>query len=67
MAVPTEVNCPICQNKMLNINKENPVLNVNTLSLIIDGKKKISKTEIFICLNCNNIQSFMELSDDKSS
>ena len=67
MVVPDEVECPICKNKMVNINKENPVLNVNTLSLVIDGQKKISKTEIFMCKNCNNIQSFMVLTDDTSN
>ncbi|MGI9567629.1 MAG: hypothetical protein ACR2LL_11540 [Nitrosopumilus sp.] len=67
MVVPTEVDCPICKNKMMNINKENPVLSVNTLSLIIDGQKKISKTEIFMCKNCNNIQSFMVLTDATSN
>ena len=64
MTVPSEVTCPICKNKMMNINKENPVLNVNTLSLVINGEKKISKTEIFMCENCNNVQSFMSLTDE---
>ena len=64
MTVSKEVNCPICKNTMFNLNKENPVLSVNTLSLLIDGKKKVSKTEIFMYENCNNVQSFMLLSDE---
>ena len=59
-----EVICPICKNKMFSLNKENPVLSVNTLSLVINGKKKVSKTEIFMCEKCNNVQSFMLLSDE---
>ena len=64
MTIPTEVTCPICKEKMINLNKENPALSVSTLSLVINGQKKISKTEIFMCENCNNIQSFMSLSDE---
>ncbi len=64
MTIPTEVTCPICKEKMMNLNKENPALSVSTLSLVINGQKKISKTEIFMCENCNNIQSFMSLSDE---
>ncbi len=64
MTIPTEVTCPLCKEKMINLNKENPALSVSTLSLMINGQKKISKTEIFMCENCNNIQSFMSLSDE---
>ncbi len=64
MTIPKEVNYPICKNTMFNLKKENPVLSVNTLSLVIDRKKKVSKTEIFMCEDCNNVQSLMLLSDE---
>ncbi len=64
MTVPNEVNCPICNNKMINLSKENPVLSVSTLSLVVNGEKKACKTEVFLCKKCDNMQSFMILSDE---
>ena len=67
MTVPSEVNCPICNNKMINLNKENPVLDVSSLSLVVNGKKKSSKTVLFLCETCDAAQSFLVLSDESNS
>ena len=64
MTVPNEVFCPMCKNKMFNLNKDNPALDVNALALEIRGKKQVGRSEVFMCENCNNIQSFMKLSDE---
>ena len=63
MTIPKEVFCPMCKNKMFSLNNDNPVLDVNALALEINGKKQIGRSEIFMCEICNNIQSFMKLSD----
>jgi len=67
MTVPSEVNCPICKIKMLHLNKENPVLDVSSLSLVINGKKKSGKTELFLCEKCDNMISFLKLSDESAN
>jgi len=67
MTVPSEVNCPICNNKMINLNKENPVLDVSSLSLVVNGKKKSGKTVLFLCEKCDAAQSFLVLSDEANS
>jgi len=67
MTVPSEVNCPICNNKMINLNKENPVLDVSSLSLVVNGKKKSSKTVLFLCEKCDAAQTFLVLSDETNS
>ncbi len=67
MTVPSEVNCPICNNKMINLNKENPVLDVSYLSLVVNGKKKSSKTVLFLCEKCDAAQTFLVLSDETNS
>ena len=48
---------------MFSLNKNNPALDINALALDISGKKQVGRSEIFMCENCNNIQSFMKLSD----
>ena len=64
MTVPSEVNCPICNNKMLDLNKENPVLSVSSLSLVVNGKKKSGKNALFLCEKCDAVQAFLVLSDE---
>ena len=57
-----EVFCPSVTIKCC-LNKNNPALDINALALDISGKKQVGRSEIFMCENCNNIQSFMKLSD----
>ena len=64
MTIPNEVTCPMCKNKMFSLNKDNPALDINSLALEIRGKKQVGRSEIFLCENCNNVQSFMKLSDE---
>ena len=49
---------------MFSLNNDNPALDVNALALEIKGKKQIGRSEIFMCERCNNIQSFMKLSNE---
>jgi hypothetical protein len=61
MVIPASVECPICDNIMNRVQQEEDKDFVpSSLSFIVKNERKFARTAIFLCIKCQNIQSFIE-------
>jgi DNA-directed RNA polymerase subunit RPC12/RpoP len=58
MRASSEIKCPICNNKMGEMNLDKAPLS-STLVYTIKNDRRFAKTVVYMCATCRNIQSFL--------
>lgn len=63
MAIPDKVECPICKNIMEILkNEKDTSMIFYSVSSTLYGKQVYLGSTIFVCGNCNNVQTFLDMS-----